>query len=463
MLWFRHYNRRMLANTPIQLLIVDDDEIIAESLEYVLSQQYEVKVAKDRTATKKLLKSGYEPGVALVDLGLPPDTHKPDEGFKIITMLGELPTTPKILVLSGQDGSQMVEQVLALGADEFLAKPCDIAEIKMRLQQHAGEVAFDDGIIGQSEVVDLLRVQIHQFSNSPFPVLIEGDSGCGKELAAKNLHDLSTRKNLPYLTLNCAAFNSQLLESQMFGHTKGAFTGATEASKGFFEEAKEGTLFLDEIADLDLELQAKLLRVLENKEYYRLGETKARRVNARIIAATNKRLYRQVKKGLFREDLYHRLSVLTITVPSVVERANDKILLMDYFQKTLGEKPMRFLLDEQATKAWLGYSFPGNVRELRNIVIRLMAKYPGQTLPPSKVEIEFALDEQEQVVKALSSNASHEQELQNGNFQLDDRLKSYEREYVNLAIKLSNGNMSKAAQMLGINRSTLYGRMDKNT
>jgi len=450
----------MIAATPIQLLIVDDDEIISESLKYVLSHEYKVVLAKDRIATQNLLNSGYQPDVALVDLGLPPDTHKPDEGYKIIKMLGLLSIVPKILVLSGQDSPQLVQQAMAIGADEFLAKPCDIAEIKMRLQQHhAGSDVFDDGIIGQSEAVDLLRMQIRQFADSPFPVLVEGASGCGKELAAKNLHDLSGRKHLPYLTLNCAAFNSQLLESQLFGHAKGAFTGAVEASKGFFEEAQDGTLFLDEIAELSLELQAKLLRVLENKEYYRLGETTTRRVNARIIAATNKHLYEQVKQGLFREDLYHRLSVLSIKVPSVVERADDKILLMTHFQQTLGEKPMHFLLDEQAKNTWLAYAFPGNVRELRNIVIRLMAKYPGQTLPPSKVEIEFAT-ENTQSSNNLNDN-EHEIELQSGHFQLDNRLKAYEQKYVNLAIKLSSGNMSKAAQMLGINRSTLYGRMDK--
>jgi len=276
---------------------------------------------------------------------------------------------------------------------------------------------------------------------------------------AKNLHEQSDRKDLPYLTLNCAAFNSQLLESQMFGHAKGAFTGANDVSKGFFEEAKSGTLFLDEIADLDLELQAKLLRVLENKEYYRLGETKPRQVKARIVAATNKHLYGQVKQGLFREDLYHRLSVLSLKVPAIVERSGDKIPLMDHFQKTLGEKPMRFLLDEQAKKAWLAYSFPGNVRELRNIVIRLMAKYPGQTLPAVKINAEFSLDE----APNIASLDVSKEELQSGDFQLDERLKKYEREYVSLAIELSSGNMSKAAQLLGINRSTLYGRMEKNT
>lgn len=445
--------------SPVQLLIVDDDEIIAASLDYVLSQEYQVSVAKDRMSVLALLESGYAPDIALVDLGLPPDTHRPDEGLKVVSLLSQLPKEPKILVLSGQESEGLLEKTMACGAHEFLAKPCDIAEIKMRLQ-HYHEIAddFDDGIVGSSPAVDLLRIQIRQFADSPFPVLLEGASGCGKELAAKNLHDLSIRKHLPYLTLNCAAFNSQLLESQMFGHAKGAFTGASEISKGFFEEAKDGTLFLDEIAELDLELQAKLLRVLENKEYYRLGETKSRRVGARIVAATNKQLYAQVKKGLFREDLYHRLSVLTIKVPSVLEREGDKILLMEYFQQTLGEKPMRFLLDVQAKKAWLAYSFPGNVRELRNIVIRLMAKYPGQTLPADKIKVEFAIDDAD---TGLSANL--QQELRSGSFQLDDRLKQVEREYVNLAITLSGGNMSKAAQLLGINRSTLYGRMDKNT
>lgn len=451
----------MTTQPTIQLLIVDDDEIIAESLEYVLRQTYQVKLAKDRAAVQNLLASGYIPDIALVDLGLPPDTHTPDEGFKIISLLRQLLQRPKVLVLSGQDGPQLIEKAMAHGVDEFLAKPCDIAEIKMRLQQYKGEESIDDGIVGKSEAIDLLRMQIRQFSESPFPVLIEGESGCGKELTAKNLHDLSSRHNLPYLTLNCAAFNSQLLEAQMFGHAKGAFTGATEASKGFFEEAEEGTLFLDEIADLDMELQAKLLRVLENKEYYRLGETKSRQVNARIIAATNKHLYQQVQKGLFREDLYHRLSVLSVRVPNVLERDQDKILLMDHFQQTLGEKPMRFLLDEKAKKAWLDYSFPGNVRELRNIVIRLMAKYPGQTLPAEKVSLEFASVEKELIGDV--GGFDYLAELNTKGFQLDERLKEYEKQYVNLAIKLSNGNMSKAAQLLGINRSTLYGRMDKNT
>ncbi|MBL7004636.1 MAG: sigma-54-dependent Fis family transcriptional regulator [Gammaproteobacteria bacterium] len=451
----------MNQRNTIQLLIVDDDNIIAESLDYVLSHQYSVVLAGDLASVKVLLNDGYVPDVALVDLGLPPDTHKPDEGFKVIKSLQSMSAPPNILVLSGQDSLGLRDKVLALGAKDFLEKPCDIAQIKLRLQQQFEADTFNDGIVGESEAVDLLRMQIRQFSDSPFPVLIEGESGCGKELAAKNLHEQSIRSEHPYLTLNCAAFNHQLLESQLFGHAKGAFTGASENKPGFFEEAKEGTLFLDEVGDLDLELQAKLLRVLENKEYYRLGETKPRHVNARIVTATNKKLYEQVQQGLFREDLFHRLSVLSIRVPSMVERDDDSLLLMDYFQSTLGEKPTRFMLDEEAIDQWSNYSFPGNVRELRNIVIRLMAKYPGQTLSAEKTRVEFSAIEQKDSDTTKHASVEKEEELMSGEFQLDARLKQYEKEYVNLAIKLSNGNMSKAAQLLGINRSTLYGRMEK--
>lgn len=459
MLVFQHYTQVMIERAPIKLLVVDDDEIIAESLKYVLSKRYDVTVSNDAQSVATLIDSGYSADVALVDLGLPPDTHKPDEGFKVISMLQASSPATNIIVLSGQDQKGLVAQAKKLGADDFIAKPCDIAEIKMRLQLQHKEMTEFDGIVGKSQVVDLLRMQIKQFADSPYPVLIEGASGCGKELTAKNLHEQSGRSISPYLSINCAAFNGELLESQLFGHVKGAFTGANESKIGFFEETKNGTFFLDEVADLDIELQSKLLRVLENQEFYRIGETKPRYSQARIVAATNKNLYEQVQKGLFREDLYHRLSVLTVRVPSVAERESDKLLLLDFFQQELGEPPMHFMLDEQAKNTWVNYEFPGNVRELKNIVIRLMAKYPGQTLSPEVIKVEFmsyGVDSGQQF-----KHKNLESELLQENFQLDERLKHYEKEYVALAIRLSNGNMSKAAQLLGINRSTLYGRMDK--
>ena len=379
------------------LLLVDDDAIIADSLEYVLSEDYQIQRACDRPSSFELIDSMVEsPALALVDLGLPPNTHRPDEGLAVIRKISQMHPSTRVLVLSGQDTKKHVFQAREDGAVDFIAKPCDIAEIKVRLKRQiiagggaAGGYGDIEGIIGSSEEIDLLRMQIRQIANSPYPVLIEGESGSGKEVTARNLHRCSSRKLKPFLTLNCAAFNGELLESQLFGHVKGAFTGATETKKGFFEEADSGSLLLDEIADLPLDLQAKLLRVLENGEYYRLGETQPRHSSARVIASTNKDIYAAINQGLFREDLYHRLSVLTVRVPSLNERNGDKLELLDYFMREVAEQMATFQFDDDALTLWNDYAFPGNVRELRNIIIRLSVKYPGQTIKPEVLKREM--------------------------------------------------------------------------
>ena len=370
-------------------------------------------------------------------------------------------------MLSGQDNKKYIADAKKLGALDFVPKPCDIAELKARLKKQLGmgfegidETQARMGIVGKSATIELLRMQIKQLAVSPYPVLIQGDSGSGKELTAQNLHTFSARSDHPFLTLNCAAFNGELLESQLFGHAKGAFTGATEIKRGFFEKASEGTLLLDEIADLPIDLQAKLLRVLENGEYYRLGETHSRTANARVIAASNRDLLECIARGQFREDLYHRLSVLTIRVPSLDERDEDKMLLLDFFQQQMDSQFKGFVLDESAKKLWNEYAFPGNVRELRNIVIRLSAKYPGQTIKPAIL--------QQEMTGALSrSGYTSELELfrknlKSNGFQLNEELKRIEKEYIDLALEESADNMSKAASMLGVNRSTLYGRVDRS-
>jgi two-component system nitrogen regulation response regulator GlnG len=290
-------------------------------------------------------------------------------------------------------------------------------------------------------------------------VLIEGESGSGKEVTARNLHRCSSRKQDPFLTLNCAAFNGELLESQLFGHVKGAFTGATDTKKGFFEEAGSGTLLLDEVADLPLDLQAKLLRVLENGEFYRLGETQPRHASVRVLAATNKDIFAAIKNGEFREDLYHRLSVLTIRVPSLHERNGDKHELLLYFMQQVAEELATFQLDEDALKLWNNYTFPGNVRELRNIIIRLSAKYPGQTIKPEVLKKEMSGLQRHSA--ASSSENWLSEALHESDFQLDQLLKAVEKEAIDLAMLEHDGNVSKVAEMLGINRTTLYGRMDR--
>ncbi len=449
------------------LLLVDDDAIIADSLEYVLSEEYEVERASDRPSSFALIDNMTDsPTLALVDLGLPPNTHRPDEGLAVIRKISQMHPSTRVLVLSGQDNKQHVFQAKEDGAVDFISKPCDIAEIKVRLKKQIIAGGGDDsghgeieGIIGSSEAIELLRMQIRQIADSPYPVLIEGASGCGKEVTARNLHRCSSRKQQPFLTLNCAAFNGELLESQLFGHVKGAFTGATETKRGFFEEVGDGTLLLDEVADLPLDLQAKLLRVLEDGEYYRLGETQPRHSTARVLAATNKDVFALIQSNAFREDLYHRLSVLTVRVPSLHEREGDKQELLLYYMQQVAEQVAPFTLNDDALKVWNDYTFPGNVRELRNIIIRLSAKYPGQTIKPEVLQREMSGLQRHNGVQKDENWL--DAALRDPDFQLDRLLKSVEKEAIEMALREHQGNVSKAAEMLGINRTTLYGRMDR--
>ena len=301
-------------------------------------------------------------------------------------------------------------------------------------------------------------------------MLIEGESGSGKDLVAQSLHGRSVRAAKPYLALNCAAISPSLVEPTLFGYVKGAFTGATSNKSGYFEDAQDGTLFLDEIGELPLEMQAKLLRVLENGEFQRVGETQGRVSRARVVAATNRDLRQEVKRGTFRADLYHRLSVLTLSVPPLRELDADKLLLLEQFRRMYAEKSgvQPFSLDAQAERRWLEYQFPGNVRELRNIVIRLTTKHAGQRLSVGELEQEFDLEApQASPVGAadgadLVEQARRHLERERG-FDLDDTLRRWERRYIDAALKLSGGNVSQAAKLLGINRTTLYSRMASET
>jgi transcriptional regulator with GAF, ATPase, and Fis domain len=291
-------------------------------------------------------------------------------------------------------------------------------------------------------------------------VLIEGESGSGKELVAASLHRLSRRASRPYLTLNCAAIAPTLVEPTLFGYVKGAFTGATANKAGYFEDADDGSLFLDEIGELPGELQAKLLRVLENGEYQRVGETHRRTARCRVIAATNRDLRRDVRMGGFRADLYHRLSVFTLGVPPLRELDEDTRLLLEHFRKK-GERP--FELDAAAAARWMRYDFPGNVRELRNIVIRLATKYGGQKIGVAELEAELDLQAPVPVAggEPAAIVAQAQRQLERGSaFNLDETLRAWERGYIEAALKLTNGNVSQAAKLLGVNRTTLYSRMN---
>lgn len=467
------------TNKPT-LLIVDDDPLISDTLTYVLSKDFEISAAESRAQVRSLLTQLDEPPqLALVDLGLPPHPHKPDEGFALIADLLSISPSIKILVLSGQSDEANARHARALGAIDFVAKPCEPERLKSllfnallvqgaeRSADKAPVPTKDSGIVGESPAMDKLRQQIKQYAAAPFPVLIEGESGSGKERVASSLHQLSQRAAKPYLALNCAAISPTLVEPTLFGYAKGAFTGATSARAGYFEEAENGTLFLDEIGELPLELQAKLLRVLENGEYQRVGETQPRFSNARVVTATNRDLRAEIKAGRFRPDLYHRLSVFSIAVPPLREMGQDKLTLLNHFRDFYAReaKSQPFQLDPRAQQMWEDYHFPGNVRELRNIAIRLTTKYPGVIVNAQQLEAELDTDQAYPLEiplandgKALIELARKQLQTQ-ANFNLDVTLRLWEKAYVEAALNMTHGNLSQAAKLLGINRTTLYSRM----
>lgn len=460
-----------------ELLIVDDDPLIADSLRYFLGRDYEVATAPTRMEAVGLLRDRrHAPALALIDLGLPPTPHRPDEGFALIAdILAHAPET-RIVVLSGQSDELNARHARALGATEFVAKPADPEYLRKLIRRVLSfrdtSTEIDDGLIGESAPMQKLRAQLRQFAASPFPVLIEGESGSGKELAAAALHRLSERAAKPYLALNCAAISPSLVEATLFGHSKGAFTGASGSRAGYFEDASDGTLFLDEIGELPLDLQPKLLRVLENGEFQRIGETQARHSSARIIAATNRDLKKEVREGRFRADLYHRLSVFTIAIPALRELGNDSIRLLEHFRAVYAAQASLppFRLGATAAERLLAYGFPGNVRELRNIAIRLTTKFAGQEVGVDELEAELDPGNASQPAGALPVPASASRaelvaialgDIQSRrDFNLDATLRLWEEAYIEAAQQLAHDNMSQAARLLGVNRTTLYNRID---
>jgi DNA-binding NtrC family response regulator len=455
-----------VASKP-SLLVVDDDPLITDALAFALGTDYEVLTVESRQHAIDLLRQlPHPPPLALVDLGLPPTPHSPEEGFRLIADLLAHSPKMKIFVLSGQNEAANARHARALGAWEFIAKPSDPITLKRVLDRATAQAPPQDTeLVGTSAPMEKLRSQIAQFASSPFPVLIEGESGSGKELVAQSLHRLSSRSTRPFFAVNCAALAPTLIEATLFGYAKGAFTGAAAAKAGYFEDAQDGSLFLDEIGELPLEMQAKLLRVIENGEFQRLGETQRRVSRARVITATNRDLRHGVKQGSFRADLYHRLSVLSLQVAPLRELDRDKLALLEHFRqlyaKQSGVPP--FILDAVAEARWQRYAFPGNVRELRNIVIRLITKYGGQRVSVAELEPELDFEAPAPASDAGTLTDQALRQLERAaNFSLDDTLKAWERSYIEAALRLTRGNVSQAAKLLGINRTTLYSRMEED-
>lgn len=463
------------------LLIIDDDTLITDTLAVALAPDFDVVSAHSRAQALQVVgQMRSAPDLALVDLGLPPDTHRPDQGFALIGEL--LAHAPKIgiVVLSGQGHRAHGKRARALGAAEFVDKPCNpgtLRDLLLKLYRLADAPGTAPRLIGDSAAMTALREQIGQFANTPFPVLIEGESGSGKEVVVAELHARSNRADRPMLALNCAAIAPTLVEPTLFGYAKGAFTGAAAAHAGYFEDAADGVLFLDEIGELPIDLQAKLLRVLENGEYQRVGETQTRRSKARIITATNRNLQQEVAAGRFRNDLYHRLSVFTLHVPPLRQRGTDRQQLLEHFRSVYARQAglPPFALDDAANARWLAYGFPGNVRELRNIVIRLVARHGGKTVSLAALEPELSADSTlsktpaspppgELPSEPAAALAIALKRLRDDRpFSLDETLHVLERGFIDAALELSDGNVSQAARRLGLSRTTLYHRMGQGS
>ncbi len=460
------------------LLLVDDDPLISEGLGFMLGKQFHVVTAESRhAAIEQLAGSGtgdkpLRPILALVDLGLPPFPHKPDEGFALVRELLAMDPQMKVLVLSGQDDDINIQHALTIGAVDFIAKPAEPDLLMARLKHHQRLYEIDlkrehqaeQVIVGESVAMQAINNQIMQFSDSPFPVLIEGESGTGKELVARALHENSSRKSEPYLAINCAAITQDLLEAQLFGYAKGAFTGATQEHRGFFMEAGKGTLLLDEIGELPLSLQGKLLRVIESGEFYRVGETRILKSEARILAATNRNLREEVENERFRADLFHRLSILTMQIPALNARGDDVYLMLDHFIRYYADTVPPFELDEEARALWGSYDYPGNIRELRNIVIRLGTKYPGQKVGREQLHNELETQLSTNSLAQNTTDISDEtiiRKIKQGDFHLDSLLGDIEGRSIRLALEMHDNNVSKAAKVLNINRTTLYSRVQK--
>jgi two-component system nitrogen regulation response regulator NtrX len=365
----------------MKILIVDDERAIRNSLKEILTDEgYDVDLAEDGpTALSMVDKEKYN--VIFCDIKMPGM-----DGTEVLDKLVADGVDSAIVMISGHGDIDLAVECIKKGAFDFIQKPLDLNRILITIKnasEHSTIIAenknlkkkvYGQQMVGSSQAMQHVRDIIAKVAPTDARVLIMGANGTGKELVARSLHDQSPRSNMPYIELNCAAIPSELIESELFGHEKGAFTSAIKQHKGKFEQADGGTLFLDEIGDMSLAAQAKVLRVLQERKFSRVGSDKDITVDVRVIAATNKDLKKEIEKGNFREDLYHRLSVIVIQVPSLDERKEDIPELVDYFVKQISTEsgmPVRKLTDE-AIKMLQGMSWTGNIRELRNVVERLM-------------------------------------------------------------------------------------------
>ncbi|HEY3909761.1 MAG TPA: PEP-CTERM-box response regulator transcription factor [Stellaceae bacterium] len=447
------------------LLIVDDDIGLLRQLRWAFSE-HKVHPAGNRREAIEAVKESRIP-VAILDLGLPPDPDGAAEGLATLTEIRELAPSTKVIIATGNETREHALRAIALGAYDFYQKPIDIDVLRMIVSR--AEQMFDleaenrrlteaaiaspiDGIIGSSpEMLRVLR-NIEKLAPTDVTVLLLGESGTGKELLAHAIHRLSRRARGPFIPINCGAIPETLLESELFGHEKGAFTGALRQTIGRIESAHRGTLFLDEIGDVPLPMQVKLLRFLQDQIVERVGGRKPVQVDVRIVCATNQDLDRMMGEGRFREDLFYRLNEVIVRVPPLRERAADTIALASFFLHRFAGEYGRAArgLDHSALAAIREHAWPGNVRELENRMKRAVVMTDGPLV--SAGDLDLSVGDLEQ------TNGDGESKS------LDIRLARAraEREVIQLALAQAGSNLSKAAKLLGISRPTLYDLMQQH-
>jgi two-component system, NtrC family, response regulator len=442
-----------------KVLIVDDDEGIRTQMKWALGEDYEIYFAEDRKGALEAFKA-TSPAVTLLDLGLPPHPNQCDEGLAALSEVLAIDTTAKVIVVSGQGEKQNALQAVGAGAYDFLCKPVEMEELKLLLQRCIQVVELEreyrelqksqrpetfENMLGTSPQMQAVFAFIRKVGGTNVPVLLLGESGTGKEMAAAAIHRRSVRKNGPFVAINCNAIPENLLESELFGHEKGAFTGAHIQRKGLLETASGGTLFLDEIGELPPAVQVKLLRFLQEQRLQRVGGRQEIQVDTRLVAATNADLKQMIDMGKFREDLYFRLAVVTIRLLPLRERGEDIVVLArEFLQRyAAAEDRSKLVFAPDAMRALAHYSWPGNVRELQNRVKRAVIMASGSRVTAKDLELQQSQD-------LVSSAAT-----------LREAREQVEREMVQQALKRNSGRITSAAADLGISRPTLYELMEK--
>ncbi|MBV8934867.1 MAG: PEP-CTERM-box response regulator transcription factor [Alphaproteobacteria bacterium] len=447
-----------MPSNPKPLLLVDDDTGLLRQLRWAFSD-HKVFPAGTREEAIDFVRREPIP-VAIVDLGLPPDPDGASEGLMTLTDILAIAPATKVIIATGNETREHALRAIALGAYDFYQKPIDIDVLQLivsraerlfaledenRRLAEASQNSPVDGMVASSpEMLRVLR-NIEKISPTGVTVLLLGESGTGKELLAQAIHRMSRRSGGPFVPINCAAIPETLLESELFGHEKGAFTGALRQNIGRIESADRGTLFLDEIGDVPLPMQVKLLRFLQDQVVERVGGRKPIQVDVRIVCATNQDLDRMMAEGRFREDLYYRLNEVAVRVPPLRERNGDGTVLASFFLRRFAAeygRPVRGF-SSAALAAINDYSWPGNVRELENRVKRAVVMADGALLSP----FDLGLSEQGEEPQSLGLRAARARA---------------EREVLQLALAQAGSNLSKAAKLLGISRPTLYDLMQQH-